>query len=152
KSKDIVQIRHWVKSARIRWGVDGEDRESRGLPRFEENSWMSGLERLLLGYALPEEQDKLFEDILPFDDVEGATSQVLGRLAEFVQLLVSTMGELARPKGLHEWCNTLRTLLFRFIEPDEESEASFHLILRHFQRLEQCQKLSGANAKVDLES
>src|SRR5262249_46143070 len=76
QSEDIGQIRRWVKSARIRWGVDGKDRERRGLPRFEENSWKSGLERLLLGYALPEEEDKLFEDILPFDYVEGATSQV----------------------------------------------------------------------------
>jgi exodeoxyribonuclease V gamma subunit len=152
QSGDIGQIRHWVKSARIRWGVDGEDRERRGLPRFEENSWKSGLERLLLGYALPEEEDKLFEDILPFDDVEGATSQVLGRFAEFVQHLISAMEELARPKMLRAWCDILRALLSRFIKPDEESEMDFRLILHHFQQLEQCQELSGADERVDLES
>jgi len=149
---DIEQIRHWVKSTRIRWGIDGEDRESRGLPRFEENSWKSGLERLLLGYALPEEDDKLFEDILPFDDVEGSGTHVLGKLAEFVQLLSSMLEELTQRKTLAHWCVSLRSLVTRFIKPDEDSEPDFRLILYHLQQLEQFHQLSGSDTPVDLEA
>jgi exodeoxyribonuclease V gamma subunit len=148
---DLGSVRHWVRSVRIRWGVDGQDREDRGLPHFDENSWKSGLQRLLLGYALPEEEDQLFESILPFDNVEGVRSQVLGRFAEFLNQLMLAIDELARPRSLGEWCSSLRALLSRFIKPDEESEEEFRLILHHLQQLEQIQNLSGADTKIELE-
>jgi exodeoxyribonuclease V gamma subunit len=149
---DIAQIRQWVERSHIRWGIDGEDRKSRGLPGFQENSWKAGLERLLLGYALPEQEDQLFEDILPFGDMEGSATQVLGKFAELMRHLFSALEEMARPRTLAHWCEALRMLLSRFIKPDEESELEFRLILHHLQLLEEIQQLSGVDVTVDLEA
>jgi len=149
---DTTTIRYWIERVHIRWGIDAEDRESRGLPRFEENSWKAGLERLLLGYALPEEDDKMFDDILPFGDVEGSTTKLLGRFAEFVRLLSTMLEDMAQPKTLRRWSESLRTLLLRFIKPDEESESDFQLIMQHLQQLEQFQLLGGVDMPIALEA
>ena len=41
--------------------------------------------------------DKLFEDILPYDDIEGGASEVLGNLAEFLDRLFDTLVSLKNP-------------------------------------------------------
>ena len=43
----------WVAEAGVRWGVDAAHRARRGQPTCGENTWRFGLDRLLLGYALP---------------------------------------------------------------------------------------------------
>ena len=58
-------IRGWVDAAGIRWGIDADHRAQLGLPRFAENTWRAGLDRLLLGYALPATGATLFDGILP---------------------------------------------------------------------------------------
>jgi len=52
---DIALIRGWLEETMVRWGMDEGDRTSRGLPAYRDNSWMAALERLLLGYAMPDE-------------------------------------------------------------------------------------------------
>ncbi|MBN2124104.1 MAG: exodeoxyribonuclease V subunit gamma, partial [Deltaproteobacteria bacterium] len=67
---DLDLIQMWVEQTRIRWGISGESKAGLGLPPNPENTWEAGLERLLLGYALPGEGERLFEGILPYDGVE----------------------------------------------------------------------------------
>ena len=78
-------IRWWVGDTRIYWGIDDEDRRHVGLPGVSENTWKAGLERLLLGYAMPGKDDRLFEGILPYDNIEGGEAAVLGRFVTFVE-------------------------------------------------------------------
>jgi exodeoxyribonuclease V gamma subunit len=50
---DLNRISNWVADSGIRWGIDGSSRRREGLPDISANTWEWGLERLLLGYALP---------------------------------------------------------------------------------------------------
>ena len=50
---DLDLIRGWIKQTGIRWGIDAAARERMNLPAVEANTWRAGLQRLLLGYALP---------------------------------------------------------------------------------------------------
>ena len=52
---ELERIRGWLDDTRVRWGLDEQDRIRLGLPGYRENSWRAGLDRLLLGYAMPEE-------------------------------------------------------------------------------------------------
>jgi exodeoxyribonuclease V gamma subunit len=61
---ELELIRGWIEKSGIRWGMDEGDRTSRNLPAYRDNSWMAGLDRLLLGYAMPDE-NQLFNGILP---------------------------------------------------------------------------------------
>jgi exonuclease V gamma subunit len=50
---DVNAIREWVAAAGINWAVDGEFKQKLGLPGYRENTWVSGIERMLLGVMMP---------------------------------------------------------------------------------------------------
>ncbi len=67
-----------------------------GLPGYADNTWQAGIERLLLGYAMPGNGQAMFSDILPYDHIEGGEAQILGRFLEFL----SQLFELVRPYSI----------------------------------------------------
>ena len=144
-------LRRWVEETRIRWGIDGNDRVRQGVPPFEENSWRAGLDRLLLGYALPSEGAALFADILPYDDVEGNGSQALGRFLEFAQALFAMAHDLPRPRTLSEWSESLLEWMSRFLASDEETEQEFQMLRAGLRHLAEVQRLSGFEKPVELQ-
>jgi len=56
---DLELIHRWVRETRIRWGIDSESRGKLGLPEFPENTWRAGIERMLLGYAMPDQEEQM---------------------------------------------------------------------------------------------
>jgi len=120
---DLPQIQDWVRGTSIRWGVDDESRASLDLPATREHTWRAGLDRLLLGYAMPAGGRRLFRGILPYDEVEGAASRVLGRLCTFAEALFAARDEWMRPRSVSAWADLFLGLLGRFLEADEDGEA-----------------------------
>jgi exodeoxyribonuclease V gamma subunit len=120
---DLPQIQDWVRETGVRWGVDGGSRAALDLPPTAEHTWRSGLDRLILGYALPAAGRRLFEGILPYDDVEGAAGRILGRLCGFAEALFAAREELGRTRSISEWGDLFLCLLDRFLEVDEGGEA-----------------------------
>ena len=111
-AEDLSRIITWIRDTGIRWGIDAQDRADRGLPNIKENTWRAGLERLLLGYALCGEDQKLFKEIAPYDEVEGVDAQALGRLQTFIEALIEVSNELAHSRSAGAW----RPLLLRVLE------------------------------------
>ena len=118
---DLPRIRHWIESVAIRWGRDGADREALGLPLTGQNSWRAGLDRLMLGYALPGEGDQLYQGILPCAEVEGSDVQILGGLHGFVTALFGLEEKILGVYPLVLWEARLNDLIDRFF--DSEAEA-----------------------------
>jgi exodeoxyribonuclease V gamma subunit len=119
---DLPEIQDWIRATGVRWGVDGESRAALDLPVTAEHTWRAGLDRLLLGYALPAGGRRLFGGILPYDEIEGAASRVLGRLCSFAEALFAAREELAHARPVAEWADLLLRLLDRFLEADEDEE------------------------------
>jgi exodeoxyribonuclease V gamma subunit len=140
--EDLELIRGWVTATRIRWGKDGESRAQWGLPAFAENTWKAGLERLLLGYAMAGEDENTFEGILPYDNVEGTETLVLGAFLEFADELFMHVQPLGQPRTLDQWCETLTGLLDRFFLPDEDTKHEAQVIRR---TLKDLADMSGAH-------
>ncbi len=147
---DVGLIREWVRKTHIRWGIDHESRNQAGLPAFEENTWKAGIDRLLLGYAMPGHNETLFEGILPYDHIEGSETQVLGTLAEFLDLLDSKVNLLGQIRTLGEWSPVLMGLLDDFFLHHEEGEREMQVLRRSVLELEEIEKLSGYTEKVDI--
>ena len=104
--KDFDILQKWVVESGIRWGGDGAQRAELGLPEFGDNSWSSGLKRLLLGFAMVE--DDFVEGILPYTDIEGGGAQALGGLCEFVDLLEYRVRGSKQPQTLAHWAKQLQ--------------------------------------------
>lgn len=104
-------IRGWTEAAGVRWGADADHRASEGLPACADNTWRSGLDRLLLGCAVPSAGDPLWQATLPCADLEGGEAEVLGRFAAFVETLMRFRRQLAAARAPAEWRDLLGGLL-----------------------------------------
>jgi exodeoxyribonuclease V gamma subunit len=127
---DLKTIERWIRETHIRWGIDKDSRLNAGLPGYSENTWRAGLERLLLGYALPGENRFIFNGILPYDNIEGEDAQILGRFLEFTERLFTWAKTMVVPKKLSDWQRELLAALEHFFKPDESSERDLQF-LRH---------------------
>ncbi|MBM3801218.1 MAG: exodeoxyribonuclease V subunit gamma [Acidimicrobiia bacterium] len=151
RPEDRELLRRWVDETRICWGIDGSDRTRHGVPAFEENSWKAGLERLLLGYALPQQDDACFAGVLPYDEVEGSEGQTLGRFVEFAWVLFAAAADLQRERTLSEWSDCLLRLMDRFLAPDEDLEQEFQSLRAALKRLGELQRNSQFENSVGLD-
>ncbi len=98
-----AQLERWVASAGIRWGLDGEHRSQWGLPGLDVNSWSAGLDRLLLGVAMADDDQRLFAGTLPLDDVVSATVDLAGHVAELIDRLGAAIDAMSRPQPIRGW-------------------------------------------------
>ena len=120
----IQQCREWVRAVNIRWGVDKTFREQFSKQSTFEHTWMYGLDRLLLGYAMP--GDQLFSGILPFNELEGSQAQVLERFQQFVFTLFPLAKWSTLQLPMEGWCDRLRGLLAKLFPEDADTYKVFN--------------------------
>ncbi|MBW1672761.1 MAG: exodeoxyribonuclease V subunit gamma [Deltaproteobacteria bacterium] len=147
---DLTLVRKWLTDTRIRWGIDSKDRSQLGLPALAENTWKAGLERLILGYALPGQDENMFNDILPYDHIEGSNASVLGRLLDFTEQLFTHVISLGQPRSLNQWSTTLTELCEKFFMPDEDTEREMQVIRRTLNDLGDMQKIAFFDEAIDI--
>ena len=128
KEPDQTIIEHWIRETRIRWGIDAESRLNSGYAGSSENTWKAGLERLLLGYAMPGENRHMVDGVLPYDNIEGGDARILGNFLNFAGHLFSWSTELTQPRNLGQWQKTLTALIDRFFRPDEKQERKLYFL------------------------
>jgi exodeoxyribonuclease V gamma subunit len=119
---DLEVVQRWVHESGIRWGIDANHRARFGLPAHHEHTWRFGLDRLLLGFALPAGGAHLYAGILPYDEAEGSLGEVLGRFQSFAEAAIALDSELAEPRPVAAWAAALRRMLARFFDPERERE------------------------------
>ncbi len=104
-------IRGWIDEAGVRWGADAAHRVEEGLPACGDNTWRFGLDRLLLGTALPSSEESLWQGALPSGDLEGSEAELLGQFVAFVETLMRFRRLLATPHTAVDWRDRLGELL-----------------------------------------
>lgn len=97
----VQQCREWVRAVNIRWGVDAEFRQQFARQTTFEHTWRYGLDRLLLGFALPGE--RLLGGILPYNQLEGSQTLVLERFQQCLDILFSTAKWATQRASLDDW-------------------------------------------------
>lgn len=107
---DIATIRGWIEAAEIRWGVDENARADLGLPAFEANTWRAGIDRLLLGFAMPEVAEAL-GGIAPLAGVSGRQSDALGTLQRFIERLARLSIALTEARSPDAWAALVQDVI-----------------------------------------
>lgn len=119
--EEIVRIEDWLLDVGVRWGIDAEHRRDEGQPGHGEGTWRFGLDRLLLGFALPGENRMMYDGTLPYDRIEGQEALAAGKLAELVEKLVAFRTRLLAPLTPVDWQKALGDLLTSFLSVPEHS-------------------------------
>ena len=104
---DIARFEDWVSESGIRWGLDAEHRAPYKLSALPAGTWRAGLDRLLVGVTMNEDERRLFGGVLPLDDVDSGAIELAGRLAEFVDRLQAAVDSLHGPQTVAAWAKAL---------------------------------------------
>lgn len=139
---DLPLLQHWIAQANIRWGLDAEHRRSLGIDFAEDNqqnTWIFGLKRMLLGYAVGSDPTGRVEndwhDIEPYGDIAGLDAALLGPLARLLNKIESLLQSFATAATPAEWVERLQNLLLDFFEATATDES--YLLLQLQAALEQ---------------
>jgi len=100
---DLARLEEWIRESGIRWGLDAEHRAPFKLEALPTGTWRAGLDRLLVGVTMTEEDQRLFEGVLPLDDVDSGAIDLAGRFAELVDRLRAGVDALSGPKPIAGW-------------------------------------------------
>ena len=116
----LPTLRRWIEGAGIRWGLDGAQKESLGLPPQAQNSWAFGLRRLLLGYAVG--HGETWHDTAPYGEVGGLDASLLGPLSRLLDQLELHWHALRAPATPEQWAARLRDLLATFFDSEDHTD------------------------------
>ncbi|MGA9746594.1 MAG: exodeoxyribonuclease V subunit gamma, partial [Nocardioides sp.] len=102
---DLAQVAMWVEESAIRWGLDARQRAAYGLD-LGDNTWASGLSRILLGVAMAEDGASSIP-VLPVDDVSSADIDLAGRFGEYVDRLRRFVEAAGSASTIGSWVSAL---------------------------------------------
>ncbi|OYQ75733.1 exodeoxyribonuclease V subunit gamma [Wohlfahrtiimonas sp. G9077] len=105
KIEDRALIKRWIDASNIRFAIDDQHLDDMHIRDDFTNTWLWGLKRLLLGYAVSDHYQLEGVRALPY--VQGGDAEVLGHLADFIDALIGLKEKLSHAYLLTEW----RTLL-----------------------------------------
>jgi exodeoxyribonuclease V gamma subunit len=100
---DLSRISEWVAATGIRWGLDAPHRAPFQLDGLAQNTWSAGLDRVLLGVAMADEDQRLVGGAVPLDDVDSGSIDLAGRFAELVARLTAAVDSLAGRQDTVGW-------------------------------------------------
>ena len=104
---ELARAQEWVADSGIRWGFDAQHREPFKLSSLHANTWRRGLDRMLVGVAMTEDESRLVEGVLPLDDVDSGAIDLAGRFAEFVDRAKAAADSLTEPKPIGAWIDAI---------------------------------------------
>ncbi len=146
---DMLIVKHWVEVTRIRWGESAAHRDELGVGGFSENSWEAGLERLLMGYAVPTD-DEFSDGILPYSDIEGSQAQVLGGFHAFFKLLKKARRTFSNDRTLSEWLALIRDYSAQLLTENNDLKDQWSGLRELFESLEESSQIHSQTITLDV--
>ncbi|MDJ0807763.1 MAG: exodeoxyribonuclease V subunit gamma, partial [Gammaproteobacteria bacterium] len=140
----------WIEQANIRWGRDGRSKAALGLPEEPQNTWRAGLEQLLLGFAMPVDSERLWQDIVPLNAVEGSDSDWLGGLLSFSEALFSLQDQLTESQTPAAWSEILRGVIETFFYADQDAEMPLQQLRDAIRQFEEEANAAGFHGDLSL--
>jgi exodeoxyribonuclease V gamma subunit len=125
---DVAQLDTWLADAGVRWGLDAPHRKPWGIAPdmadANQNSWLFGIERLLLGYATGASDDLAtpWADTLPQAGVGGLDARVVDGLLQWLRHTQIALLKLRQEHTPTEWVAVLQQLVALFFKPSDEAD------------------------------
>ncbi|AFJ02289.1 Exodeoxyribonuclease V gamma chain [Methylophaga frappieri] len=122
----IEWVRTWCRHTHIRWGFDQQDKQRLNLPATDANTWRAGLNRLMLGFAMPltvpNQPVRLFDGELGLDGIQGEKATVAAALCAFIEKLNLWREVLDKPQTILDWHSHLNHCLDTFFDTSGRDE------------------------------
>ncbi|MFH5833880.1 exodeoxyribonuclease V subunit gamma [Halalkalibaculum sp. DA384] len=122
---ELERIQRWVKETRVRWGLSGDDKKKADLPGTARFTWISGLDRMLLGFASRMDEE-IFEGVFPYNRIESSEdATLLGKFSRFLNEINNARSNTREKLEPKEWSMLINTWIETFLPADEEYYRAF---------------------------
>ncbi|TWS24527.1 exodeoxyribonuclease V subunit gamma, partial [Tsukamurella conjunctivitidis] len=108
---DIERLRAWAGPSGARWGLDAAGRERYGLGGFPQNTLATALDRIVLGVVADESAGEWLGLGLPLDDVDSTDIDLVGRFAQFQDVLTRAAADSRGRRSARAWAESLQRLI-----------------------------------------
>lgn len=125
---DLAVVTGWVEALGVRWGIDADHRAAHGQPRDRAHTWRAGLDRLLVGVAVDDVEDRVVGDVAPLP-VWGDDVELAGRFVEACLALFAVLADLATPRSGTAWAADLADAVVRLVAVDEPQAGTVRDVL-----------------------
>ena len=145
-AEDLRQVTLWIRDTGVRWELDGADKEKYWqVPPGGHNTWEFGLDRLLLGFAMTDENT--WNGLLP----SAATTEdarLIASLSHFVELLGKYRDELSEQRPPAAWRKLLSRLMADFFLPVDEEAPEFDRLQALIEEFEDATQVGGCEENL----
>ncbi|WP_020409931.1 exodeoxyribonuclease V subunit gamma [Hahella ganghwensis] len=154
--EQLEHIRRWVQEAAIRFGWDSAgDNDSENTDHTGLFSWQAGLQRMLLGYVLPESVE-LYQQQAPYSHLQSADAEALGTLVAQFECWRLWHKQMKHALGSGEWLNLLQDIVEGLFAPqetilDRQEASAVESIKETLQEWSDDLKLAGFTGKLPFE-
>ena len=104
---DLARLQEWIAAAGTRWGLDAEHRAPYNVDGTDAGTWRFGLDRVLAGVTMTDDERRLVHGILPLDDVDSVSITLAGSFAELLDRLQTTVDAFTAPMPARDWARAL---------------------------------------------
>jgi len=137
-----------LSRANVRWGYDAGSREALGFHPYEDATWRTGLDRLLLG-TIAGRLDDLVLGVLPEAGDTMGDPELLASLATWIDDLAAALTQWRDPRTLADWSATLLGAVDRFLRgTDAESTQALATVSTTLRRLVSIGEVAGHDGMV----
>ena len=129
---EVAQLDDWLSQAGVRWGLDAQHRQPWGIAPdmtdANQNSWLFGLERLLLGYAMgstgtsADELPPSWQNTLPQPGMGGLDAHVVDGLLQWLRHTQLALIKLRQDHTPAEWVAVMQQLVALFFKPSDDTD------------------------------
>lgn len=119
---DLARFVAWVEELGIRWGIDERHRARQGQPAERAHTWRAGLDRLLLGVAMADEDDRVVADVTPYDHTVGDEVDRAGRFVRACEAVFGLVEGLASDRSGPEWADAIGVALDTLVAVDPRDD------------------------------
>lgn len=145
---ELDRIHQWIDDTRVRWGLNGGDKQKMGLPGTEQFTWLLGLDRLMLGYS-SQMDEEVFEGIYPSDMVEGGDdAELLGRFSRFLTKLKEARESSRKEHNMARWIHLLGQWVDQFIPSNNQYYRGYKQLKTMIEQLNDASKMAGFDQEV----
>lgn len=107
----LQQCRDWVRATNIRWGVSRQKRVKEKLSDTFEHTWKYGIDRMLLGYMMPNDAIFAESELLSFNEIEGSNGLLLAAFKSFTDTVFDVADWVDQSLVLNDWIDKVQQLL-----------------------------------------
>ena len=147
---DLESIRSWIEESGIRWALEADERKQHGLPATESHTFVDGLQRLYLAYAMGESSASI-DGRIGAGNPEGQDALALGSFWRFVEVLRQLRRDWRRPKDAQGWREALGGALERSAAERIEWSEDFRIVRKAIADLKDHMERGGLKSPVPLE-